>query len=163
MAASSSLQHFTPGRTERRDSCCLPRPWETSWKTRNLSPSVLGRRGKGHEKAAGFAKPASPAVVGQLPFCIAGPPPSSSSHRPGDWARFVPGCLWAGHSPSAPPHRLLAGTDQGAAKRGAGEGGGEEGWEMFSHRSTTEATTSYNLILHGCGSSRILKKSSFAA
>lgn len=38
---------------------------------------------------------------------------------------------------------------------------GEEGWEMFPPRSTTEATTLYNLILQGCGSARVLKKSSF--
>lgn len=32
---------------------------------------------------------------------------------------------------------------------------------MFSPRSTTEASTLYNLILQGCSSSRVLKKSSF--
>lgn len=120
-----------------------------------FSPSVLGRRGTGHRERSWLWKPSQP--------CSGGPAPSlhCRSHTPGGAGQDLIQ-VSVGRSLTISTS-TQAGTAQRAAKPHVGQGGGEEGWEMFSPRSTTEATTLYSLILQGCSSSRILKKSSSAA
>lgn len=68
---------------------------------RNLSPSVLGRRGTGKRTITALHLQWWASSLSALQVLAL-----SSSHRPGGWGQFKSGCLWAGHSPSAPAHGL---------------------------------------------------------
>lgn len=95
----------------------------------DLSPSVLGRRAM--ERAAGSANHHSPAVVGPFLHCRSSPapPPPTGVGAGHDLIQGVSEQVT--HHQHHHTHRLLTGTDKGAAKPDVGEGRGEEGWKCF--------------------------------
>lgn len=163
------LQHFTPAfvysafidfshnvtitlcnqqqkgwRTDSRDRCCLPRPWQTSWETRNPSLSVLGRSRQSGQLCK--LSPQHPSWWAGSPSTLQllaqSPPPVD----PGVGVDLIQSIsVWFTHCHH---HHADCRPARGAAKPGTREGGGEESWELFSPRSTTEANALCNLILH---------------
>lgn len=157
----NTMQPTAKKMKDRQQRLLLP-TWTLADLLGDQEPFALHAGEKGHTPPA--EQPAAlqtliPAsiVMHWFPFYIAAPHSLSSSRRPGRQGWLNSGCFCAIHWP--PPCRMPTGMAEGEAKPGTGAGGGEEGWEVFSPRSTTEANTLCNLILQGWGSSGFLKKS----